>query len=674
MYDDRRGGRGGGRGAPRGRGGSRGSMSSRGGRSSDRSQERGNRFSGGGRGRDVGRGGRGMGSRGGGGRSDNRDDFRGKFNKNDQPGGALRKIRWDNVQLTPFQKNFYVPHPNVEMRSQAEVEAYRSQHQITVKGRDVPAPSMFFDEGGFPDYAMKEILKQGFPNPTPIQAQGWPIALSGRDMVGIAQTGSGKTLAYILPAIVHIINQPRLLRDEGPIVLVLAPTRELAQQIQTALLSMNGITTDVSDGNSNNMDIVANEFGQSVQVRNTCIFGGAPKGPQGRTLERGVEIVIATPGRLIDFLEKDTTNLRRCTYLVLDEADRMLDMGFEPQIRKIIEQIRPDRQVLMWSATWPKEVQNLAEEFLHDYIQINIGSLSLSANHNILQIVDVCEEWEKNDKLLTLLTEISSEEETKTIIFAETKRKVDDITKSINRAGWRALSIHGDKNQQDRDYVLAQFRSSRTAILVATDVAARGLDVEDVKFVINYDYPNNSEDYVHRIGRTGRSHNTGTAYTLFTPNNSAKAKDLLSVLQEANQVVNPKLLELAQCGMGFKGKYGRGRFRERDDSGGRGRGGRGGGRYTGDRGGSRWDSSNGQGSGYNQSSSSGYSRSDGYSTRQSFGSSRENSFSRDREGFRGRGRGRGFSSSGYGNNQNQGQGYSAPNSYYNMYSQPPPSH
>ncbi|CAG9561494.1 unnamed protein product [Danaus chrysippus] len=648
MYDDRRGGRGGGRGAPRGRGGSRGSMSSRGGRSSDRSQERGSRFSGGGRGRDVGRGGRGMGSRGGGGRSDNRDDFRGKFNKNDQPGGALRKIRWDNVQLTPFQKNFYVPHPNVEMRSQAEVEAYRSQHQITVKGRDVPAPSMFFDEGGFPDYAMKEILKQGFPNPTPIQAQGWPIALSGRDMVGIAQTGSGKTLAYILPAIVHIINQPRLLRDEGPIVLVLAPTRELAQQIQT----------------------VANEFGQSVQVRNTCIFGGAPKGPQGRTLERGVEIVIATPGRLIDFLEKDTTNLRRCTYLVLDEADRMLDMGFEPQIRKIIEQIRPDRQVLMWSATWPKEVQNLAEEFLHDYIQINIGSLSLSANHNILQIVDVCEEWEKNDKLLTLLTEISSEEETKTIIFAETKRKVDDITKSINRAGWRALSIHGDKNQQDRDYVLAQFRSSRTAILVATDVAARGLDVEDVKFVINYDYPNNSEDYVHRIGRTGRSHNTGTAYTLFTPNNSAKAKDLLSVLQEANQVVNPKLLELAQCGMGFKGKYGRGRFRERDDSGGRGRGGRGGGRYTGDRGGSRWDSSNGQGSGYNQSSSSGYSR-DGYNNRQSFGSSRENSFSRDREGFRGRGRGRGFSG-GYGNNQ--GQGYSAPNSYYNMYSQPPPSH
>ncbi|KAF9410905.1 hypothetical protein HW555_010147 [Spodoptera exigua] len=659
MYDDRRGGRGGGRGGSRGsRGGGRGG--SRGGRSSDRSQERGSsRFGSSSRGRDSSRGGRDS-SRGFGGRG-GRDDFRGSFNKNDQPGGNLRKIRWDTITLTPFQKNFYVPHQNVQSRSQAEIEAYRSQNQITVKGRDVPAPSMYFEEGGFPDYAMKEILKQGFPHPTPIQAQGWPIALSGRDLVGIAQTGSGKTLAYILPAIVHIINQPRLLRDEGPIVLVLAPTRELAQQIQQ----------------------VANDFGQSVQVRNTCIFGGAPKGPQGRCLERGVEIVIATPGRLIDFLERETTNLRRCTYLVLDEADRMLDMGFEPQIRKIIEQIRPDRQVLMWSATWPKEVQNLAEEFLHDYIQINIGSLSLSANHNILQIVDVCEEWEKNDKLITLLTEISSEEETKTIIFAETKRRVDEITKAINRAGWRALAIHGDKNQQDRDYVLNQFRMSNGGILVATDVAARGLDVEDVKFVINYDYPNNSEDYVHRIGRTGRSHNTGTAYTLFTPNNSAKAKDLMCVLQEANQVVNPKLMEMAQCGMGFKGKFGRNRYRDRDDSqgrfGGRGRGrggrdgGRGGrGRFGGERN-SRWDDSNND---YDNNQGS-------YNTRSNYSrdSSRDN-FRQD-NGFRGRGRGRGGSdaqsfqsqSGGGYNNFNQSQqsfNVPPPTSYYNMYAQPPP--
>ncbi|KAG8237850.1 hypothetical protein J437_LFUL002459 [Ladona fulva] len=197
---------------------------------------------------------------------------------------------------------------------------------------------------------------------------------------------------------------------------------------------------------------------------------------QARDLERGVEIVIATPGRLIDFLERNTTNLRRCTYLVLDEADRMLDMGFEPQIRKIVEQIRPDRQTLMWSATWPKEVRQLAEEFLTDYIQINVGSLQLSANHNILQIIDVCQEYEKEGKLLKLLQEIGAEKENKTIIFVETKRKVDDITRCIRRDGWAASSIHGDKSQPERDWVLTEFRSGKSPILVATDVAARGLE------------------------------------------------------------------------------------------------------------------------------------------------------------------------------------------------------
>lgn len=466
----------------------------------------------------------GMGGMGGGGGFGGN---RGTFDRQANNGATLRTLKWTSEELTPFEKDFYKPSEYIANLSDADVKGYLAKLEITLKGRNIPRPSMEFEQGGLPEYILEEANKQGFSKPTAIQAQGMPIALSGRDMVGIAQTGSGKTLAYIAPALVHITHQDQLRRGDGPIALVLAPTRELAQQIQQ----------------------VATDFGQRINANNTCVFGGAPKGPQIRDLERGAEIVIATPGRLIDFLERGITNLRRCTYLVLDEADRMLDMGFEPQIRKIMGQIRPNRQVLMWSATWPKEVRNLAEEFLNDYIQINIGSLNLSANHNILQIVDVCEDYEKDQKLMKLLTEISAENETKTIIFVETKRRVDDITRNINRNGWRAVSIHGDKSQQERDYVLNAFRNGRQGILVATDVAARGLDVEDVKFVINYDYPSNSEDYVHRIGRTGRSNNTGTAYTLFTNSNANKAGDLINVLREANQVINPKLADMAKPGM-----------------------------------------------------------------------------------------------------------------------------
>ncbi|XP_011153208.1 ATP-dependent RNA helicase dbp2 [Harpegnathos saltator] len=452
--------------------------------------------------------------------------------KGKQPGGGLRRVNWDLRSLEPLRKDFYVEHPAVRNRSKEEVSQFRENTEITVKGENVPNPIQYFEEGNFPPYVMEGIRRQGYSQPTPIQAQGWPIALSGRDLVAIAQTGSGKTLGYILPAIVHIIHQPRLSNGDGPIALILAPTRELAQQIQE----------------------VANCFGESAAVRNTCIFGGAPKGPQAHDLDRGVEICIATPGRLIDFLEKGTTNLRRCTYLVLDEADRMLDMGFEPQIRKIIEQIRPDRQVLMWSATWPKEVRALAEDFLTDYTHLNIGSLTLSANHNITQIIDVCQEFEKDSKLFRLLQEIGNEKENKTIIFVETKRKVDDITRNIRRDGWQALSIHGDKNQQERDHVLQEFRSGRAPILVATDVAARGLDVDDVKYVINFDYPSSSEDYIHRIGRTGRRRQTGTAYAFFTSHNMKHAGDLIEVLREAGQNVNPRLSEMAE--MAKAGNFG----------------------------------------------------------------------------------------------------------------------
>ncbi|XP_023022338.1 uncharacterized protein isoform X2 [Leptinotarsa decemlineata] len=431
---------------------------------------------------------------------------------------------WTEADLKPFRKNFYEPHSNMKNRTQNDIDNYREVKDIIVRGTDIPNPNYCFEEGSFPDYIMQVLIKQGFNEPTAIQSQGWPVVLSGRDLVGIAQTGSGKTLAYMIPATIHINHQQRAQRGEGPIALILAPTRELAQQIQK----------------------VAHDFGSNTMIRNTCIFGGSPKGPQARDLERGVEIVIATPGRLIDFLEKGTTNLSKCTYLVLDEADRMLDMGFEPQIRKIIQQIRPDRQVLMWSATWPKQVQALAEEFLVNYVQVNVGGLSLSANHNIKQIVEVCDESEKEEKLIKLLKEICSDRQNKIIVFVETKKKVDDITKVIKREGFAAISIHGDKSQPERDYVLGEFRTGKFSILVATDVAARGLDVEDVKSVINFDYPNSSEDYVHRIGRTGRCQQAGTAYAFFTPNNQRQAKDLIAVLEEAGQNVSPQLMELAQ--------------------------------------------------------------------------------------------------------------------------------
>ncbi|KAF5304044.1 hypothetical protein FQA39_LY01829 [Lamprigera yunnana] len=458
--------------------------------------------------------------------------------------GSDEKVVWDMNALQPFRKNFYVPHTNIQNRSQTEIDSYRDEKAITVKGTNVPHPSDTFEESNFPDYVMQEIIRQGYSEPTPIQAQGWPIALSGRDLVGIAQTGSGKTLAYMVPATVHINHQQRAQRGEGPIVLILAPTRELAQQIQQ----------------------VARDFGAPSMIRNTCVFGGCPKAPQARDLERGVEIVIATPGRLIDFLEKGTTNLQRCTYLVLDEADRMLDMGFEPQIRKIITQIRPDRQVLMWSATWPKQVQALAEDFLVDYVQINVGSLALSANRNIRQIVEVYDDNEKEGKLLNLLKEIAADQNNKTIIFVETKKKVDDITKSIRMEGYSAISIHGDKSQPERDYVLSEFRNGKASILVATDVAARGLDVEDVKYVINLDYPNSCEDYVHRIGRTGRCEQIGTAYAFFSPNNQRQAKDLISVLEESGQVVNPKLRELAASARNGQNTRNRWQNRNRDNS------------------------------------------------------------------------------------------------------------
>ncbi|XP_028549642.1 DEAD-box ATP-dependent RNA helicase 20 isoform X1 [Dendrobium catenatum] len=425
--------------------------------------------------------------------------------------------------LVPFEKNFYKESPSVSSMTEADVEEYRRKREITVEGRDVPRPIREFRDIGFPDYVMQEIAKAGFVEPTPIQAQGWPMAMKGRDLIGIAETGSGKTLAYLLPAIIHVNAQPILALGDGPIVLVLAPTRELAVQIQQE----------------------ATKFGASSKIKNTCIYGGVPKGPQVRDLQKGVEIVIATPGRLIDMLESHHTNLRRVTYLVLDEADRMLDMGFEPQIRKIVSQIRPDRQTLYWSATWPKEVEQLSRHFLYNAYKVIIGSADLKANHAIRQHVEIVTESQKYNKLVKLLEDIM--DGSRILIFLDTKKGCDQITRQLRTDGWPALSIHGDKSQAERDWVLSEFKAGKSPIMTATDVAARGLDVKDVKYVINYDFPGSLEDYVHRIGRTGRAGSKGTAYTFFTAANCRFAKDLINILQEAGQKVSP---ELASMGRG----------------------------------------------------------------------------------------------------------------------------
>ncbi|KAI7870385.1 P-loop containing nucleoside triphosphate hydrolase protein [Spinellus fusiger] len=473
-----------------------------------------------------------------------------------QLGSGLKDIDWQQAALPKFEKNFYTEHPDVALRSPDEVTSMRTFANMTVTGYNVPKPLKTFEEANFPSYVMKELAQLGFSSPTPIQCQGWPMALSGRDVVGVAETGSGKTLAYTLPAIVHINAQPLLEPGDGPIVLVLAPTRELAVQIQSE----------------------CTKFGSSSRIKNTCLYGGTPRGPQMRDLQRGAEIVIATPGRLIDMLESGKTNLRRVTYLVLDEADRMLDMGFEPQIRKIVNQIRPDRQTLMWSATWPKSVQRLAEEYIKDYIQVTVGSLSLSASQNVTQIVEVCAEQEKRGKLITQLERIMDEPENerKTIIFTSTKRTADEITRFLRQDGFPALAIHGDKQQNERDWVLNQFRSGGHPIMVATDVASRGIDVKDVKYVINYDFPTNIEDYVHRVGRTGRGGCLGSSFTFFTADNARQARDLVGILSETKQMIDPRLQMMAANGGGGGGgrRYGGGGG---GYGGSRGRGGRGGG-------------------------------------------------------------------------------------------------
>lgn len=408
----------------------------------------------------------------------------------------------------------------------AEVNAYRDEHQIKTSGGCLP-PWMSYNQAPLPPQIRADFQKAGYVQPSVIQAVAWPNALGGRDVVGVAKTGSGKTLGFLVPSFLRILKKPRADLRQGPVTLVLAPTRELALQIREEVV----------------------KFGTSSQISSTCVFGGSPKGPQLGALRAGVHILIATPGRLNDFLDMNSVSLRQVNYLVFDEADRMLDMGFEPQIRKILSFCPRDRQTLFFTATWPREVRRLASEFLHDPVLIYIGDTeTLQANKDVEQVVHVVHDQRQKDQLMeTLLKQLGRD--ALTLIFCGTKRMCDQLERTLSRHV-QCAAIHGDKDQSQRTNVLAQFKSGRVPVMIATDVAARGLDVKGVACVINYDFPQNVEDYVHRIGRTGRAGAKGLAHTYMTPKDGRKAIDVIKLMEGAGQEVPPALRQLAASGGG----------------------------------------------------------------------------------------------------------------------------
>ncbi|XP_028249777.1 DEAD-box helicase 3 X-linked a isoform X10 [Parambassis ranga] len=429
---------------------------------------------------------------------------------------------------------------------------------VEATGSNSPPHIESFHDVEMGEIIMGNIALSRYTRPTPVQKHAIPIIKSKRDLMACAQTGSGKTAAFLLPVLSQIYTEGpgdalQAVKNSGqengrygrrkqyPISLVLAPTRELALQIYDE----------------------ARKFAYRSRVRPCVVYGGADIGQQIRELERGCHLLVATPGRLVDMMERGKIGLDYCNYLVLDEADRMLDMGFEPQIRRIVEQdtMPPKgiRQTMMFSATFPKEIQILARDFLEDYIFLAVGRVG-STSENITQKVVWVEENDKRSFLLDLLnaTVIPSEvqenvteapekpgKDSLTLVFVETKKGADALEDFLYREGYACTSIHGDRSQRDREEALHQFRSGRCPILVATAVAARGLDICNVKHVINFDLPSDIEEYVHRIGRTGRVGNLGLATSFFNDKNSNITKDLLDILVEAKQEVPSWLESLA---------------------------------------------------------------------------------------------------------------------------------
>merc|ERR1719270_2356 len=383
------------------------------------------------------------------------------------------------------------------------INDYMTKHDIAVSDSKAPPPVLSFEDSGLPDYLLKKLSKD-FIAPTPIQAAGLPIALSGSNMVGIGQTGSGKTLAFLLPAFLHIKKERERLergdddkaqrKAEGPLVVILAPTRELAKQIED----------------------VARQYRNATRIRSVCCIGGEGRGKQLEAYDAGAELMIATPGRINDFVEVGDMSLKRVGFVVLDEADRMLDMGFE--------------------------VQDLASEFLGDFTFMKIGSVDLCANKNISQHVEITTKDYKTEQFLIDIEEKLLKK--KVLVFTERKATVDRLERLLRNRRVRAMGIHGDKSQRMRSETLQRFKDGSCKVMIATDVAARGLDVNDVDWVVNYDFPLDIENYIHRIGRTGRANKKGSSLTYMTIDDARYAKKLRKILEESDQKVPEDLIEL----------------------------------------------------------------------------------------------------------------------------------
>ncbi|EUC33312.1 hypothetical protein COCCADRAFT_36878 [Bipolaris zeicola 26-R-13] len=409
---------------------------------------------------------------------------------------------------------------------QSEIDAFLAKNTMTIQDPK-PTGNKLRPILNFKYLPVDDTLRAFFSKfsaPTPIQAATWPFLLAGRDMVGVAETGSGKTLAFGVPCVRNIAALPKDKR-KGIKAVIVSPTRELAVQIYDQLVAL------------------ATPVGLSV----VCVYGGVPKDPQVAAC-RKAHIVVATPGRLNDLISDGSADLSKAEYVVLDEADRMLDKGFEEAIRQIISQTPKKRQTLMFTATWPPSVRDLASTFMSSPVRITIGdnqSGELRANVRIKQVVEVVDPRAKEQRLLQLLKQYQSgkNKEDRILVFCLYKKEAVRIENFIRMKGFRVGGIHGDLSQEKRSASLAAFKEGHVPLLVATDVAARGLDIPAVKVVINVTFPLTAEDYVHRIGRTGRAGKEGLAITLFTEHDKALSGSLINVLKAANQPVPEELMK-----------------------------------------------------------------------------------------------------------------------------------